>query len=63
MLLRHKIYKGNLQAIRIIVENKNMQALMTKQSIETFGCSLLYLRNNDTVTQKQYMFVWRLNYN
>jgi hypothetical protein len=33
MLSRPKIYKGNQQAIWIIVENKNIQALMTKQFI------------------------------
>ncbi len=33
MWLRPKVYKGNQQAIRIIVENKNKQALMTKQFI------------------------------
>jgi hypothetical protein len=29
MLSRSKIYKENQQAVRIIVENKNIQALMT----------------------------------
>jgi hypothetical protein len=30
LVLRPKIYKQNRQAIWIIVENKNIQALMTK---------------------------------
>jgi hypothetical protein len=33
MLLRPKIYKENQQAVRIIVKNKNIQALMTKHFI------------------------------
>jgi hypothetical protein len=33
MLSRPKIYKENQQAVRIIVENKNIQALMTKDFI------------------------------
>ncbi len=33
MLSRPKIYKGNQQAIRNIVENKNIQVLMTQQFI------------------------------
>ena len=34
MLLRPKIYKENRQAVRIIVENKNIQALMTNISFD-----------------------------
>ncbi len=41
MLSRPKMNKGNQQAIRIIVENTNMQALMTKQFIRSFSHSLL----------------------
>jgi hypothetical protein len=51
MSLRPKIYKGNQQATRIIIKNKNIQALMTKQFIQSFGNSLLSLRNNNFVTQ------------
>jgi hypothetical protein len=51
MLSRPKIYKGNQQAIWIIVENKIIQALMTKQFIWSFSHSLLLLRNNNIVTQ------------
>jgi hypothetical protein len=51
MLSRPKIYKENRQAIRIIAKNKNIQALMTKQFIWSFGNSLLSLRNNNIVTQ------------
>ncbi len=47
----------------IYFENKNIQALMTKQYIRSHSYSLLYLRNNDIVTQKQYMFVLWQNYN
>jgi hypothetical protein len=51
MWLRPKIYKGNRQVIRIIAENKNIQALMTKQFIRSFSNNLLLLRNNDIFTQ------------
>ncbi len=51
MLSRPKIYKENLQAIRIIVENKNIQALMTKHIIQSFSASILLFRNNNIVTQ------------
>ena len=51
MLSRPKIYKGNRQAIWIIVENKNIQALMTTQFIQSFSVSLLLLRNNNIVTK------------
>jgi hypothetical protein len=50
MWLRSKIYKENRQAIRIIVENKNKQALMTKHFIQSFSDSLLLFRNNNIVT-------------
>jgi hypothetical protein len=43
MLLRPKIYKGNQQAIWIIVESLNIQAVMTKQFIRSFSQSLLVL--------------------
>jgi len=55
MLSRPKIYKGNQQAVWIFVKNKNIQSLMTKQFIRSFSNSLLLLRNNNIVTQKQYM--------
>jgi hypothetical protein len=51
MWSRPKIYKGNQQAVRIIVENKNIQALMTKRFIQSFSDSLLLFRNNNIVTQ------------
>ncbi len=51
MLLRSKIYKGNQQAIRIIIENKNIQAFMTKQFIGSFSNSLLLSRNNNIFSQ------------
>jgi hypothetical protein len=51
MFSRPKIYKGNRQAIRIVVENKNIPALMTKQFIQSFSSSLLSIRNNNIITQ------------
>ncbi len=54
--------KGNQQAVRIIVENKNLQALMTKQLIQSFSNSLLSLRNNIFGTQQQFIFVCIMNY-
>ncbi len=51
MSLRPKIYKGDQQAVRIIVENKNIQASMTKQFIRSFSNSLLSLRKNNIVLQ------------
>ncbi len=51
MWSRPKIYKGNQQAIRLIVENKNIQALMTKHFIQSFIDSLLFFSNNNFVTQ------------
>jgi hypothetical protein len=51
MLLRPKIYKGNQQAVWIIVKNKNIQSLMTKQFIQSFSNSLMLLRNNNILTQ------------
>ncbi len=51
MLLGPKIYKENQQAIRIILENKNIQALMTKHVILSFSASFLLFRNNNNVTQ------------
>ncbi len=51
MWSRPKIYKGNRQAIRIIVENKSIQALMTKHFIRSFSDSVLLLRNNNIITQ------------
>jgi hypothetical protein len=51
MWSRPKIYKGNQQAIRIIVKNKNIQALMTKHFIRSFSDSILLFRNNNIVTQ------------
>jgi hypothetical protein len=51
MLTTPKIYKGNQQDVWIIVENKNIQALLTKQFIQSFSNSLLLLRNDNTVTQ------------
>jgi hypothetical protein len=51
MLSRPKIYKENRQAVRIIVENKNIQALLTKHFILSFSASLLLFRNNNIVTQ------------
>ncbi len=51
MLLRPKIYKENRQAVQIIVKNKNIQALMTKQFIRSFSAGLLLFRNNNIVTQ------------
>ncbi len=56
MLLRPKIYKENRKAIRIIVENKNIQAIMTKHFIWSFSASLLLFRNNNIVTQWQFIF-------
>jgi hypothetical protein len=51
MWSRPKIYKGNQQAIRLIVENKNIQALMTKHFVRSFSVSLLFFSNNNIVTQ------------
>ncbi len=51
MLSRPKIYKENRQAVRIIVENKTIQALMTKHFIQSFSASLLLFRINNIVTQ------------
>jgi hypothetical protein len=51
MLFRPKIYKENRQAVRIIVENKNIQALMTKHFIQSFSAVLLLFRINNIVTQ------------
>ena len=51
MLSRSKIYKENQQAVRIIVENKNIQALMTKHFIQSYSDSLLLFRNNNIITQ------------
>ena len=51
MWLRPKIYKGSRQAVRTIVENKNIQALMTKQFIQSFSNNLSLLRNKNIVTQ------------
>jgi hypothetical protein len=51
MLSRPKTYKENLQAVRIIVVNKNIQALMTKHFIRSFSSSLMLFRNNNIVTQ------------
>jgi hypothetical protein len=51
MLSRPKIYKGNQQAIWIIVENKNIQSLITTQFIQSFSNFFLLLRNNNIVTQ------------
>ncbi len=62
MLSRTKIYKQNRQAVWIIVENKNIQSLMTKQFIQSFSNSLLLLRNNNIFTQYQFMFVCIRNY-
>jgi len=57
MLLRPKIYKRNQQAIWIVVENKNIQALMTKQFIRLFSYNLMLHRNNNIGTQKQYIIL------
>jgi hypothetical protein len=57
MWLRPKIYKENRQADKIIVENKNIQALMTKHFIRSFSDSLLLFRNNNIITQQQFIFV------
>jgi hypothetical protein len=62
MWLRPKIYKENQQAVRIIVENKNIQALMTKHFIRSFCNSLFLFRNNNIVTQLQFIFVCINNY-
>jgi hypothetical protein len=51
MWSRHKIYKGNQQAVRLIVNNKNIQALMTKQFIRSLSKSLLFCSNSNIVTQ------------
>ena len=51
MSSRPKLYKGNQQAVRLIVKNKNIQALMTKHFIQSFSESLLFFRNNDIITQ------------
>jgi hypothetical protein len=51
MWLRRKIYKGNQQALRLIVEKKMIQALMTKHFIQSFSESLLFFSNNNIVTQ------------
>jgi hypothetical protein len=51
MWSRPKIYKENRQAVSLIVENKNIQALMTKHFIQSFSESLLFFRNNDIITQ------------
>ncbi len=51
MLSRPKIYKENQQAVRIIGENKNIQALITKHFILSFSASLLLFKNNNIVTQ------------
>ncbi len=56
MWLRPKIYKGNQQAIRLIVKNKNIHALMTKYVIQSFSESLLFYSNNKIVTQRQFIF-------
>ncbi len=56
MLSRPKIYKENQQAVRIFVENKNIQALMTKHFIRSFSASLLLFRNNNIVAQWQFIF-------
>ncbi len=53
---RQKIYKRNWQTICIIIENKNIQPLITKQFIWSFSYSLLLHRNIIIFTQKQYMF-------
>jgi hypothetical protein len=44
MWSRPKIYKGNQQAIRLIVENKNIQALMTKQFIRSLKKRFIVLQ-------------------
>ncbi len=51
---RPKIYKQNRQTVWIIVKNKNIQSLMTKQFIWSLSNSLLWLRNSKIVTQKEY---------
>jgi hypothetical protein len=51
MFLRPKKYKENRQAVRIIVENKNIHALMAKHFIRSFSASLLLFGNNNIVTQ------------
>jgi hypothetical protein len=58
MSSRPKVYKGNQQAACIIIKNKHIQALMTKQYIRSFSDSLLLLRNNNIVIQQQFMIVW-----
>jgi hypothetical protein len=62
MLSRPKIYKEIRLAVRIIVENKNIQALMTKHFIWSFSASLLLFRNNNVVTQWQFIFNCTNNY-
>ncbi len=62
MLSRPKIYKENQQAVRIIFKNKNIQALMTKHVIWSFSASLLLFRNNNIVTQWQFIFNCINNY-
>ncbi len=62
MLSRPKICKENQQAVRIIVENKNIQALMTKHFIQSFSAILLLFRNNNFVTQWQFIFNGINNY-
>ncbi len=47
MWLRPKIYKGNQQVVRLIVKNKNLQALMTKYFFWSFSESLLVFGNNN----------------
>jgi hypothetical protein len=56
-LSRQKIYKQNRQTVWIIVENKSIQAFMTKQFIWSFSYSLMLHRNNNIVTQK-YLWWW-----
>jgi hypothetical protein len=62
LLLRPNIYKQNRETIWIIAENKNIQALMTKQFIWSSSPSLLWLSNNNIITQKEYMFFQMWNY-
>ncbi len=51
MSLKPKYTRETVQSVRIIVKNKNIQALMTKQFIWSFSNSLLSLRNTNIVTQ------------
>jgi hypothetical protein len=55
MWSRPKIYKGNQQAFRLIVENKNIQALMTKKlfhhlvKVYCFSVTIILLHSDNLI--------------